>query len=133
MKTTKLIIFLILTLSFSNMNAQTIKEKDQQRQENKVKLFSDEEFANFHVWFYNEVQKMELSEKADNDYLSILNMHLSSMSRLDDKDKNYSNEEIIEKFNEIMKKLDDDVKPVLNEKQYEQHLEIMEVVLSSHH
>src|SRR5690606_6419070 len=102
--------------------------KDQQRQENKVKLFSDEEFANFHVWFYTEVQKMELSEKADNDYLSILNMHLSSMSRLDDKDKNYSNEEIIEKFNEIMKKLDDDVKPVLNEKQYGQHLEIMEVV-----
>ena len=121
-----LLLFLIFTLSFSHINAQSIK--DQEKQHNKVSLFSDAEFANLHIWFYYEVQKMNLSENADNDYASILSMHLSRMSRLNDKDKGYSKEEIIKKFNEIFDKLNVDIEPVLNEDQFAQHLEIMNVL-----
>ncbi|OUR94348.1 hypothetical protein A9Q87_01510 [Flavobacteriales bacterium 34_180_T64] len=126
MKTIKLLFLLIFTLSFSQINAQSIKA--QERQNNKVKLFSDSEFANLHIWFYNEVQKMNLSENADNEYSSILNMHVGRMSRLDDKDKGYSKEEMIKRFNEIFDKLNIDIKPVLNENQFTQHIEIMNVL-----
>ncbi len=127
MKIIKLLLLsLFFTLSFSHINAQSIK--DQEKQNNKVSLFSDAEFANLHIWFYYEVQKMNLSENADNDYASILSMHLSRMSRLNDKDKGYSKEEIIKKFNEIFDKLNVDIEPVLNEDQFAQHLEIMNVL-----
>jgi hypothetical protein len=91
-------------------------------------LFSDDEFSNLHIWFYNEVQKMNLSENADNEYSSILNMHVGKMSRLDDKDRGNSNEEIIQKYNEIFDKLNVYIKPVLNQNQFIQHLEIMNVL-----
>ena len=126
MKIIKLIFILIFTLSFSQINAQS--EKDQEKQDNKVRLFSEAEFANLHIWFYTEVQKMKLSENADNEYSSILSMHVFRMSRLDDKDKGYSKDVIIKKFNEIFDKLNVDIKPVLNEDQFVQHLEIMNVV-----
>jgi hypothetical protein len=55
-----LLLLLIFTQSFSHINAQSIK--DQKMQNNKVSLFSDDEFGNLHLWFYHEVQKMKLSE-----------------------------------------------------------------------
>ena len=125
MKTVKLIFILIFTLSFLQINAQS--EKDQGKEDYKVRLFSDAEFANLHVWFYNEVQKMNLSENADDEYSSILSMHVFRMSRLNDKDKGYSKEEIILRFNQIFDKLNEDIKPVLNKDQFAQHLEIMNV------
>jgi hypothetical protein len=125
MKSIKLIFILIFTLSFLQINAQG--EKDQEKEDYKVRLFSDAEFANLHVWFNNEVQKMNLSENADNDYGSILSMHVFRMGRLIDKDQDNSKEEVILKFNEIYNKLNEDVEPVLNEDQYAQHLEIMSV------
>lgn len=125
MKSIKFIFILIFALSFAQTNAQS--EKEQEKEDYRVRLFSDDEFANLHVWFYNEVQKMNLSENADNEYSSILSMHVFKMSRLNDKDKGYSKEEIIKRFNEMYDKLNEDIKPVLNEDQFDQHLEIMNV------
>ena len=125
MKNIKFIFILIFTLSFLQINAQS--EKDQEKEDYRVRLFSDAEFANLHVWFNNELQKMNLSENADNEYGSLLSMHIVKMGRLIDKDNNYSNEEVIVKFNEIYNKLNEDVEPVLNKDQYTQHLEIMSV------
>lgn len=127
MKKSGFLFIVIFALSFSNMNAQTLKEKEQERQNNKVKLFSDAEFANLNLWFIEEVQKMNMSEKVEMEYSSILNMRLNKMSRLDDKDKGFSKEEMITKFNEELTNLNADVKPILDDRQYGQHLEIMEV------
>lgn len=126
MKTMKIIFILIFTLSFSHINAQS--EKDQEKEDYKVSLFSDAEFANLHIWFYNETQKMNLSEKVDNEYSSIRSMYFFRMSRLNDKDKGYSTEEIIEGLYEIFDKLNVAVKPVLTEDQFSQHLELMKGV-----
>ena len=126
MKYTKLLFSIIFIFSVSQINAQTTKEITQERINNKVKLFSDEEFANLQSWYYEEVQKMEMTQDVETKYTSVLNMHLSKMSRLDDKDKGYSKDEQIEKFNASMNKLNADMKSILNEKQYKQHLSIME-------
>jgi len=112
-------------MSFTQIHSQS--DKDQEKEDYKVRLFSDAEFANLHVWFNNEIQKMNLSENADNDYGSLLSMHIFKMGRLIDKDNNYSKEEVILRFNEIYNKLNSDVEPILNEDQFAQHLEIMTV------
>ncbi len=121
-----LFLFLLVTLfSFSDLNAQNNSDK---KEDYKVKLFSDDEYANLHMWFYNQVQQMKLSERADDEYGSYLSMHVSRMMRLDDKDKGYSKSTIVQKYNEIFNNLNKDVKPVLNEEQFRQHLEIMDVL-----
>lgn len=125
MKTLKIICLIIFAMSFTQIHSQS--DKDQEKEDYKVRLFSDAEFANLHVWFNNEIQKMNLSENADNDYGSLLSMHIFKMGRLIDKDNNYSKEEVILRFNEIYNKLNSDVEPILNEDQFAQHLEIMTV------
>ncbi|MBO6605678.1 hypothetical protein [Psychroserpens sp.] len=125
MRNFSLLFVLIVTLSFTDLNAQSSTEK---KEDYKVKLFSDDEYANLHMWFYNQVQQMKLSERADDEYGSYLSMHVSRMMRLDDKDKGYSKSTIIQKYNEIFNNLNKDVKPVLNEEQFRQHLEIMSVL-----
>ena len=125
MKTLKIICLIIFAMSFTQIHSQS--DKDQEKEDYKVRLFSDAEFANLHVWFNNEIQKMNLSENADNDYGSILSMHVFRMGRLIDKDQDNSKEEVILKFNEIYNKLNSDVEPILNEDQFAQHLEIMTV------
>lgn len=125
MKTLKIICLIIFAMSFTQIHSQS--DKDQEKEDYKVRLFSDAEFANLHVWFNNEIQKMNLSENADNDYGSLLSMHIFKMGRLIDKDNNYSKEEVMLRFNEIYNKLNSDVEPILNEDQFAQHLEIMTV------
>ena len=123
MKPITLFFILLFALSFTNVDAQTSSTTD--KKDYKVRLFNDDEFANLHMWFYHEVQKMRLSQRADEDYGAYLSMHVDRMQRLDDKDKGLTKDEIIKGYNEIFNKLNADVKPILNEDQYLQHLEIM--------
>lgn len=127
MRSIKLLLpLLMFAFYFTPVNGQSVKQ--QELNKNRVKMFSEAEFANLHMWFYHEVQKMKLSENASAEYDSYLSMHLNRMARLDDKDQGNSKEEVILKLNEIFDKLNSDVKPILNEEQYGQHLEIMSVL-----
>ena len=80
------------------------------------------------MWFYKEVQKMNLSENADNEYSRIINHHMVKMARLDDKDVDYPKTEIIKKFNVMFDEMNAEMKPVLNKEQFDQHLEIITVL-----
>ena len=126
MRTARFIFILIFGLCFATVQTQTIQE--QEREKNKVKLFTEDEFANLHMWFYKEVQKMNLSENADNEYSRIINHHMVKMARLDDKDVDYPKTEIIKKFNVMFDEMNAEMKPVLNKEQFDQHLEIITVL-----
>ncbi|WP_034058777.1 hypothetical protein [Lacinutrix jangbogonensis] len=126
MKTIKSILSIIFILIFININAQS--QKQLEREKNKVELFSMKEYANLHIWFESKVDDMKMTKEVDDQYYSILSMYTGRMSRLNDKDKNFSKNEITEKFNALVVNLNDGVKPILNVEQNDKHSEIMKTV-----
>ena len=124
--TTKLLLMTCL-LTFSIGHAQELTQKQKEREEVKVKLFTIEEFSNLQVWFEEQVKEMNLTEDEDATYRSILNLYLGKMARLDDKDSGLSKEEMIKEMRILILKLNGGVEPFLFEVQYKKHLNIMEV------
>jgi hypothetical protein len=137
MKTIKSILSIICVLTFINVNSQNVsqkqkqKQKQKERQENKVKLFTTQEFSNMHLWVYNQSLEMRLSKEVDNEYGSIMSMYTSRISRLDDKDKDFTHTEIIEQLNILIIKLNTSIQPILMHQQYTKHLEIINVIKRS--
>ncbi|MDO5979544.1 hypothetical protein [Flavivirga spongiicola] len=120
-------LILITTVGFSQQMSQKQKEKEQ----NKVKIFTSEENDNLQRFYNEEVNKMKLSKEEREKYYDILLYHTYDMSRLDDKDKNYTETEITEKFNTIIDKMNAKMKALLTPDQYIMHLEIFGKIIYS--
>ena len=102
MKLTTRIIFVICFFICSVSHAQELTQKQKEREEIKVKLFTMEEFSDLHMWFEGEVKDMNLTEDEDDTYRSILNLYLGKMARLDDKDSGLSKAEMIEEMKQFV-------------------------------
>lgn len=113
----------IFLFSFLNSGAQQLTRKQQERENNKVEIYTSEEKDNLQMWFHEQVKDMNLSNEVDAQYFGILVNYTSSMMRLNDKDKDYTEEEIKTRFDRLVEKLNNDVKPILTEEQYKMHLE----------
>lgn len=124
MKAIKLIVIGICVLSFMNVNSQNLTPKQQEREKNRVDLFSSQEFANLHIWYNNKVLELRLTDEQEEQYSYVLSKYTYRMSRLDDKDSDYSYEEMVEEVHSLIAKIDKDSKPILTDKQYEDHLKI---------
>ncbi len=120
-------LILLTTVGFSQQASQNRKEKEQK----KVKIFTSEENDNLQRFYYEEVDKMKLSKAEREKYYNILLYHTYDMSRLDDKDKDYTETEITEKFNTIVDKMNAKMKAWLTADQYVMHLEIFGKIVYS--
>ncbi|MEH6535373.1 MAG: hypothetical protein V7719_03195 [Psychroserpens sp.] len=125
MKTIKSILIGICILSFISVNSQSLTQKQIDRKNNKVELFSTKEYSNLHIWFYNNVLELELSDDVEEQYGHIISKYTHKMSRLDDKDSNYSYDEIVQEIHSLINKVNKDSKPILTVKQYNDHVYIM--------
>ncbi len=127
----KIILTVFALLSFASLNAQTQKEKLEERQKNKVEIFTSDENDNLQFFVDEQVEKMKLSENLRDDYYMILGYHTNKMGRLDDKDAQLSEKEVKNKFQAMIQKLDKDMKEILTEDQFNIHQESFSKIVTS--
>lgn len=116
------ITVMLVGLSCS-VNSQANKQQQVHRENQKVMIFTPEERANLQLWFYDQTQKMRLSEEVNAEYERIFYDHIYEMSRLNDKDNALNDKQIRGGFDDIVKKMNIQMKKLLTEEQYVQHLE----------
>lgn len=118
-----LLLIVLIGIRFS-FGQNTKSDKQIRRQAAKVDtLYTFEERANMGSWLNERVNEMKLSNDDREQYDAIVFSRIYDMSRLNDKDKNYSNEEMRIKFDEIVDKMNMEVKEILSKDQYINHLE----------
>ena len=115
----KLILCITGLLIFSNIMAQELS-----KEERKVEIFSSEEKDNLQLWFQDEVKRMDLNEEKMSQYSSIIVYYVAKISRLDDKDKGYSEQRFKKELNSLLAKQDKDLEDLLTPEQFEIHKEI---------
>ena len=120
-----LMIFCLLILSISN--AQDLTQKQKEREEIKVKLFTMEEFSDLQLWFHNQVDKMKLTDDKENEYRSYINLYIGKMARLDDKDNDLTEDQMLKEMKLLIFKLNNKAKSFLTDGQNNIHLENIKV------
>jgi uncharacterized membrane-anchored protein YhcB (DUF1043 family) len=130
MKHLKLLLtFLFLSLYVNSYGQQSQKQVDLEK--NKVQIFSDEERANLQLHFYDKTKEMNLSEAAEEDYYRLLLHYVYDMQRLNDKDKDFTNEEVKLELEKLVTKMNSKIQPVLTEAHYQTHLNNFNDLLKS--
>lgn len=101
-----------------------IHSQDLSKEERKVEIFSSEEKDNLQLWFQDEVKRMNLNEEEMSQYSSIIVYYVAKIARLDDKDKDYSEERFKKELNSLLAKQDIELEELLTPEQFEIHKEI---------
>ncbi|PNQ72830.1 hypothetical protein C1T31_09995 [Hanstruepera neustonica] len=115
-------VFFFGTLFTLGQNGKS--EKQLRREAAKVDtVYTVEERARMGRWLYDRVNEMGLSDTVREQYDAIVFSHIFDMTRLNDKDKDYTDAEIQIKFDEIVDKMNLEVKAILTTEQYINHLE----------
>lgn len=125
MTTQRTFTLMLLMLIATNIYSQTTKMTSKsERVARKIDtVFTVEERANIELWFYDRVNAMKLSDDTREEYDRIVYSYIYDMSRLNDKDKDYSREEIHERFDGLVEKMNNELKQLLTTDQYINHLE----------
>lgn len=127
MKTNKTIFTILLLFVIFSLNAQHLNKEQKakliEEQKDKIEIFTQEEKNNLDRWFTEEVDKMNLSKTKYDDYYNIIFSYTFKMSRLDDKDLDYTKEMIDRDFEILLKKQDKKIKAILTDKEYKIHSE----------
>jgi len=128
-----LITAFILIFYFSGQvaQAQVVDPTIKQYEKNKIQIFTMEERDNLYDWFEKRIDEMHLSDKLKEEYYSIILYYNVKMSRLDDKDKNYTKNEVLKKLDEYIARQDAEVKEILTKEQYKLHKENYDRLLMS--
>ena len=115
-----LFISTVITLLVNiELNAQEMS-----KEERKVQIFTYEEKANLQNWFNEQVKRMELTEETAAQYNSIIVYYIAKISRLDDKDQEFTKEEFKAELNKYLAKQDTELQEVLSPEQFAIHKEI---------
>ena len=79
---------------------------------------------NLQLWFRDEVKRMNLNEEEMSQYSSIIVYYVAKIARLDDKDKDYSEERFKKELNSLLAKQDIELEDLLTPEQFDIHKEI---------
>ncbi|WP_282043618.1 hypothetical protein [Winogradskyella flava] len=120
---------LVFLLAINGYSQKSQKNID--RQNNKVELFSDEENANLQLYFYEKTKEMNLSEEVEEDYYRILLHYVFDMQRIDDKDKDFTKDERKIELEKLVSKMNDKIKTILSTDKYEMHKSNFNTILES--
>lgn len=124
MKKISILLVFVFGSVVSVIGQNTMSEQQIRRQAAKVDtVYTVEERANMSMWFNERVNEMNLSNDVRDEYDAIVFSSIYDMSRLNDKDKHYTNEEMRLKFDKIVDQMNMEVKELLTTEQYINHLE----------
>ena len=124
MKKFQYLLLFLLTPLLHIYGQNTMSQQQIRRQAAKVDtVYTTEERANMGVWFNDRVQDMKLTPEVREEYDAIIFSRIYDMTRINDKDKNYTDAEMQDKFDEIVDKMNSEVKKILSTEQYINHLE----------
>ena len=129
MKTIQLSLVTLLMLTCTTLIGQSKKQLE--REKNKVEVFTVEERANLQLYFYEKTKAMDLSEEVEEEYYMYILQYVYDMQRLNDKDKDYTDEEIKTELTKLIDKIDTKVKPILTDEQFKMHKANWEALLKS--
>lgn len=115
----KSILFVLFSMIYFNLNAQELS-----KEERKVEIFSSEEKDNLQRWFHDEVKRMGLNEEEMSQYSSIIVYYVAKIARLDDKDKDFSEEQFKKELNGLLVRQDKELEDLLTPEQFDIHKEI---------
>jgi hypothetical protein len=115
----KIVLCITGLLLLTNIQAQELS-----KEERKVEIFSSEEKDNLQLWFQDEVKRMNLNEEEMSQYSSIIVYYVAKIARLDDKDKDYSEEQFKKELNSLLAKQDKELEDLLTPEQFDIHTEI---------
>ncbi|GGZ80030.1 hypothetical protein [Algibacter mikhailovii] len=127
----KHLLLTICLLLVANIGAQNLTEKQKEREKNKVKIYTPDEYDNLQIAFREGVDAMKLSEDKLEQYDAIVLKYVSKMVRLNDKDQGNSPEEVKIKFSENIDQMNAEVKEMLSPKEYVMHLENIHKIVYS--
>ena len=130
MKTLKTIISILVMSITVNGFSQTLTPKQIERQKSEVKILTDNERNDLQIWFHQELNKLNLSDSVEREYDGILSLYTYKMKRLDDKDQDFTSEQIQEQFHYYITTLNQKVSDLLPQDKYEMHLDIMQKLLN---
>jgi archaellin len=125
---------LLLTILFLSLYVNSYGQKSQKQidlEKNKVQIFSDEERANLQLHFYDKTQEMNLSEEVEEEYYRLLLHYVYDIQRLNDKDKDFTNDEVKVELEKLVTKMNTKIQPVLSEAHYQTHLNNFNDILKS--
>tara|TARA_R100001369_G_scaffold26021_1_gene47140 strand:- start:138 stop:563 length:426 start_codon:yes stop_codon:yes gene_type:complete len=125
---------LLLTILFLSLYANSYGQQSQKQidlEKNKVQIFSDEERANLQLHFYDKTKEMNLSAAVEEDYYRLLLHYVYDMQRLNDKDKDFTNEEVKLELEKLVTKMNSKIQPVLTGAHYQTHLNNFNDLLKS--
>ena len=124
MKNFQIVMFFVLIGSMSTYGQNTMSQQQIRRQAAKVDtVYTVEERANMGVWLNDRVLEMNLSPDVREQYDAIVFSRIYDMTRINDKDKNYTDSEMHQKFDETVDQMNMQVKEILTTEQYINHLE----------
>ncbi len=84
----KQLILLMSIVTFTNINSQELDKTSR-----KVEIFTHQERDYLQLLFHNEVKAMKFTEEELDEYYAVIFYYISKISRLDDLDKEYTQEE----------------------------------------
>jgi len=122
----KYLMLLMFILAFSNINSQEFDKTSR-----KVQIYTPEEKDNLQMWLHNELTEMKFTEEELYDYYAVIFYYISKISRLDDLDKDYTQEEFKKELNRYLAVEDKEIREMLSEERYEIHARLHAVFLKS--
>jgi hypothetical protein len=125
---------LLLIILFLSLYANSYGQKSQKQidlENNKVQIFSDEERANLQLHFYDKTKEMNLPEAVEEDYYRLLLHYVYEMQRLNDLDKDFTDNEVRVELEKLVTKMNTKIQPVLTEAYYQTHLNNFNDLLKS--
>lgn len=102
----------------------SIEAQNKDQSANKRQIFSENERTNLQVWYDDQVKRMNFSETETEEYYSVIFSYIAKISRLDDADKDYSDEEFNAELDKLLMSQDAVLKEMLTPEQYVIHCEI---------
>lgn len=106
------------------------QEKQIEQKENKVDtLYTTEEKNYMQKWLNDEVKKMNLTVNERAEYYRILLDNTTRMSRLNNKENNFTKKELKQKLTKQVDTMNIQIKNLLNEEQYKIHNKNFDLIL----
>ncbi len=132
MKTIKTISILLCLVFFNQMTAQhKMTPAEKENAANKVQIYTSTERDNIQMWFHERVATMELTKEQEEQYYRDVDYYIVKISRLNNKDKGLTEEEVLAGMEDYVAKINTEVQPILSKEQYQIHLGSFEILIKS--